>query len=199
MVVVEDDARPRRRLGPNDWVDAALETIAAGGIAAVGVESLARRLGVTKGSFYWHFANREALLQAALARWEKSHTEDVIAELEGLGLDPLLRLRLLIRRVVETAERDPIGVALLATATHPVVAPVLARVAERRIAYNASVFGELGFAPDEARRRGLLAYSAYLGHAELAHSTPQVLPHSRTEARAYLEHVLNVLTGTTRG
>ena len=66
-----DMARPGRRLSPQDWIDAALAAIAAGGLAAVAVEPLAARLGTTKGSFYWHFASRDALLKAALANWEQ--------------------------------------------------------------------------------------------------------------------------------
>ncbi|MBP8098362.1 MAG: helix-turn-helix transcriptional regulator, partial [Arenimonas sp.] len=54
------------RLSAEDWARAALDVIAEQGLAAVAVEPLARRLGVTKGSFYWHFPSREALLVAAL-------------------------------------------------------------------------------------------------------------------------------------
>src|SRR5690606_21017046 len=60
----------RARLSADDWAEAALDLIAEQGVAAVAVEPLARRLGVTKGSFYWHFPSRDALLQAALERWE---------------------------------------------------------------------------------------------------------------------------------
>src|SRR5690606_7033358 len=58
------------RLSAADWAQAALDVIAEQGVSAVAVEPLARRLGVTKGSFYWHFPSRDALLQAALERWE---------------------------------------------------------------------------------------------------------------------------------
>ena len=60
----------KSRLSAEDWALAALDVIAESGLAAVAVEPLARRLGVTKGSFYWHFPSREALLVAALERWE---------------------------------------------------------------------------------------------------------------------------------
>jgi AcrR family transcriptional regulator len=61
----------RTRLSAEDWEDAALNLIAEQGVGALAVEALARQLGVTKGSFYWHFRTREALLQAALERWEQ--------------------------------------------------------------------------------------------------------------------------------
>ena len=70
------------RLSAEDWAQAALDLIAEQGVAAVAVEPLARRLGVTKGSFYWHFPSRDALLQAALERWEANEQESVF----GLSL-----------------------------------------------------------------------------------------------------------------
>ena len=193
MVMADRVASPRRRLTRDDWADAALAAIAAGGLAAVAVEPLAVRLGTTKGSFYWHFANREELLQAALARWEEQTTTAVISEITGAPDDPAGQFRLLIIRVIQAAELDPIGPALLATAAHPAVAPVLARVTRERIAVIAGLFGKLGFGPDQARQRALLAYSAYLGHAQLAHSTPDLLPQTADERRAYLDHAVRTL------
>ncbi len=144
--MAEQKASGQRRLTRDDWITAALRAIADGGLAAVGVEPLAARLGATKGSFYWHFENRDALLEAAIRRWEKETTTDVVAEI--------------------TAARD---------------AP-------------ASQFRRLGFPPAEARRRALLAYSAYLGHGQLAHSTPGVLPATRAGRRAYLDDAIRALT-----
>src|SRR5512145_1401917 len=75
------------RLSADDWAAAALDLIAEQGVAAVAVEPLARRLGVTKGSFYWHFPSREALLSAALERWELVEQETVWGQLESFS-DP---------------------------------------------------------------------------------------------------------------
>nr|WP_198663752.1 TetR/AcrR family transcriptional regulator [Jiangella endophytica] len=189
------DQKARRRLTPDDWADAALTAIAAGGLAAVAVEPLATRLHTTKGSFYWHFANRDALLDAALARWEERTTTDVVGEITAMDeRGPADRLRRLITRVVGIAERDPVGPALLASAGHPQVAAALDRVTRTRIDLIVALFEGLGFTADDARRRALLAYSAYLGHAELAHSTPDVLPAAADERRAYLDDVLRALT-----
>ena len=59
----------RQSLSAQDWAQAALDVMVARGLDGVAVEPLARELGVTKGSFYWHFANRDALLDAALQLW----------------------------------------------------------------------------------------------------------------------------------
>ena len=181
------------RLSRKDWIQAALAAIAEGGVAAVAVEPLAARLGTTKGSFYWHFANRDALLQAALAQWEEQTTTVVISEIKNTPDEPIDRLRRLIARVVTVAEQDAVGPALIANARHPAVKPLLTRVTEARIGVTVELLQGLGFDPDEARFRAMLAYSAYLGHAQLAHSTPELTAQTEQERRAYLEHVLQAL------
>ena len=186
----------RRRLSRQDWVDAALAAIGEGGLAAVAVVPLAERLGATKGSFYWHFPSREALIEAALAAWEQTTTSAVIAEIDAASQDPRQQLRLLFKRVTELAARDRIELALLATADHPTVRPVLDRVTRRRIDFAAQLFQRLGFPRADAKRRALLAYSAYLGHTQLVHATPQLLPKTQAARSAYLNDVLAALTSS---
>src|SRR5436190_23787150 len=95
-------AQGRSRLAAADWAAAALEAFGEGGLAAVAVEPLAVRLGATKGSFYWHFANREALVTAALALWEQRSTEAKIFALDAEP-DPVARLRMLFLQASERA------------------------------------------------------------------------------------------------
>ena len=182
---------PRQRLSASDWTAAALDALAEGGLAAVAVEPLATRLGTTKGSFYWHFTNRDALLTAVLEQWERTDTEDVITLVESEPAGPV-RLRALIAGAVgtRTGESARVELALQATASHPLVAPVLARVTRRRMEYLAAQFVELGFPPDEAGRRGQLAYTSYVGLAQLAHATPQEADLSA----AYLDTMIRTLT-----
>ena len=195
--MVKVGEQTRKRLSREAWVRAALAAIAEGGLAAVEVAPLAKRLGVTKGSFYWHFPSRESLVEAALADWEESHTASVIAEIEAASSDPLGQLRLLFKRVSELAARDRIELALLATADHPTVKPVLERVMRRRFDFGTRLFERLGFSRAEAGRRALLTYSVYLGYAQLVHATPQVLPRTPAARRAYLNDTLAVLTSPT--
>jgi AcrR family transcriptional regulator len=183
----------RRQLTRDDWADAAAKALAEGGVAAVAVEPIAVRLGATKGSFYWHFANRDALLRAALERWEHQTTAAVIEEIDAYGDDPLARLRLLVTRVTKAVQEDRIALALLADADHPIVAPVLRRVTERRVRYTADLLVELGLSPDRAAQRALLANSAYFGHAYLSYAAPAVLPHGKAARSAYLDDVITTL------
>jgi AcrR family transcriptional regulator len=188
----------RESLTANDWTAAALDALARGGLAAVAVEPLAKSLGTTKGSFYWHFADRNALIAAALERWEQRDTERVIATADRAS-DVETRLRELLRLVFTAVLGDSgsgagsVELALQATVTHPLVAPTLARVTERRLAYLTSLFSELGLSQARARDRGLLAYAAFLGHAQLAHSTPELMPAGRALS-THVDRVIETLT-----
>ena len=192
--MAERKASGQRRLTRDDWITAALAAIADGGLAAVGIEPLAARLGATKGSFYWHFENRDALLEAAIGRWEQETTTDVSTEITAAHDAPASQFRRLVTGVIQRAEQDRVGPALLASAAHPAVAPALERVTTARLNLIATVFRRLGFSRAGARRRALLAYSAYLGHGQLAHSTPGVLPATTAGRRAYLDDAIYALT-----
>src|ERR1700716_4409151 len=75
------------------WIDEGLRALAAGGPDAVRIEPLAQTLGVTRGGFYWHFNDRNALLEEILDRWERATTEEVMERLEREGGDARARLR----------------------------------------------------------------------------------------------------------
>jgi AcrR family transcriptional regulator len=179
------------QLAAEDWVMAALEAIAAEGLAGASVERLARRLGVTKGSFYWHFENQAALLAAALARWEALATDEVIAALEAEH-DPRARLENLLQRVHAEGLSSSLHVALSAAADHPLVQPCLRRVSERRIRYVEHCLVDLGLTRPEARSRATLAYAAYVGFLHLRREMPDLVPSGRALA-AYRAHVIRTL------
>ncbi len=191
-------AKPRARLSRDDWTAAALAALSEGGTAAVAIEQLATRLGATKGSAYWHFPNREALLRATLARWEAEYTEAVIDLLEAEA-DLAVRLRRLLASVLEHRQGSAIELALLASADDPLVRAALRRVSERRINYLAEQFRELGVAPAQARHWAVLSYSAYLGHAQLARTAAGSVPSGPRAAREYLDVAMQaLLAGTDR-
>jgi AcrR family transcriptional regulator len=180
------------RLRAEDWEQAALEALASQGLGAVNVQGLARKLGVTKGSFYWHFADREALLKATLARWEESYTERVIAALDAIP-DPRERLEQMLAGITSSKRAWRVHVALGAEAAHVhLVAATLARVTRRRVEYIEQCYARLGMARRVARRRALLAYSSYVGLIHLRLEAGGELP-SGAELRAYVEHVVETL------
>jgi AcrR family transcriptional regulator len=186
------DARP---LTAADWENAALAALERGGASAVSVEAIARELGSTKGSFYWHFANREALLSAALVRWEDHYTEAVIKALEALT-SPRDKLARLIRSANASESSWKIHVALGASTKEPVVALALARVSKRRIAYIEVCYRALGSTKEVARQQALLAYASYLGFLRLRVEAPAEVP-TAAGRDGYLDSVVEALVPST--
>lgn len=185
------------RLSAADWEQAALEVIAESGLSAVAVEPLARRLGVTKGSFYWHFPNREALIEAALARWEKSDLGELMAVVDRYR-SPRERLLELFRRGSRGHLIHTVYSALFSAVDHPQAAPVMERVTERRLQYLTDAFERLGMPSQEARHRARLTYTAYMGFLQLArqlHGTRM----TGEEFEDYVEHMMKTLIPETRG
>ena len=173
-----------------DWIRAAARRLAAGGIAAVAVETLARDLAVTKGSFYWHFRDRAALLAALLADWAAHATEPLLRRLEGAGTAPRDRLARLAATVAGegAGALDP---AIRAWARHdPAAAAAVRRVDAGRLAFIAGEFRALGFAPADAATRARLFYLHLLGEHALAYEEI-TLPARLAEA----ERVLALLAG----
>src|SRR6266516_1724669 len=146
-----------RALSAQDWIDAAMNAIVTGGVSAVAIEPLAVGLGATKGSFYHHFLNRDALLVAALEEWERSQTEAVIERLELIP-DPGERLRAVLATAFADREGGVRDAALLAAATHPLVKPIVKRVTDRRLRYFTDRYIQLGLTRARARRRALMLY-----------------------------------------
>lgn len=180
----------RGRLSAADWEQAALDAIAEQGIGGAAVEPLARRLGVTKGSFYWHFPTRETLLKAALERWER------IDEEEFLGVEPIRdpreRLRALFRRTSREMQSHVVYSALLRALDHPVVQPVMSRVSQKRIDFLTIAYRQLGLDRLAASYRARLAYAAYAGFLQL--SLQLGLPRlSHSEFDEYIDHTISTL------
>ena len=164
-----DAARQRSLLGRDQWIGAAVDALIRGGLSAVAVEPLAVSLGVTKGSFYWHFENRDALIAALLEQWELLGTERIIAELDAVA-DPAARLRALLQVSLRDVShlRAEASLSAAARAGDPLVAPVVERVMRRRLAYTAQLYTALGVGRAEAARMAVVAYGAYLGGVQLA-------------------------------
>lgn len=181
----------RNTLSTSDWERAALELIAEQGVQALAVEPLARRMGVTKGSFYWHFPGREALLERALLRWEEHDGRNLTRSLGEID-HPRDRLVSFFRRVGREKLTHEVYSELCAAAGHPQVEPVLERVAERRMEHLSAAFEELGLDAVTARHQARLTYSVYLGFLQLQrqHQTPSL---SSEEFDAYIEHVISTL------
>lgn len=176
------------RLDRQAWVDAALRAWGESGLDAVKVEPLAAGLGTTKGSFYWHFANRAELIDAALEHWAQETTSAVIdavrAEPEARRGDRLLE------EVFGSHETDRAEWMIFSAAAHPQVQPVVDRVHRARTDYLVELFRGQGVPAARARARATVAYATYLGELQLRMTGATSAEHT-TELRAELRRLLS--------
>lgn len=148
----------------DDWIRAASVALRAAGIDAVKVEALARDLGVTKGSFYWHFEDRNDLLEALLELWE-AETEELI-EAAASGGTPSDRIVTFFTGAARVGLHPP-DLEIFAWARHdPRIAARAARVEGHRMAFLAEQLTASGVPPSEAERRAEIGYLATLGWLE---------------------------------
>lgn len=156
------------RTSRRTWIDTALRSLAESGPDGVRIETLAKTLGVTRGGFYWHFADRAELLEAMLDTWEQVSTDEVIERVESEGGD----VRDRIRRAGDLTFSDeflPIDLAVRAWARHdPAVTERLRRVDNRRMEFARTLFEAVASGPEDAEARALLAFSLAVGSHFLA-------------------------------
>ena len=155
-----------QRLGQKEWVEQALRTLADQGVEGVRVERLAEALSVTKGSFYWHFKDRNALLAAVLDAWKTRATHDIIALVELRGGDAAARLRTLGTRVFSADGR--LDRQIRAWAAHdPLASAAMAEIDQRRMNYLEALLLAYGFSRDDANARALFIYRALIGQFQM--------------------------------
>lgn len=151
------------RLTKADWLTFGLKALGDGGPGAIRLDALCQRLGVTKGSFYWHFQSRNAFLEAVLDRWASEETDAIIDRVEAAGGGPIGKLRSLFE---ESAAPDIDFAPELAirqwARTDPAAAAAVDAVDARRIDYMDGLFRAAGFADDEAKLRSDMMYAAII-------------------------------------
>ncbi len=147
------------RLGPEEWVSAGLKALAKSGASALKADTLAGRLGVSRGSFYWHFADVPAFHAAVLRRWREIALENIIAELESTSDD---RLETLLHRAFAAGSGIERAVRAWATADAGARAAVEA-VDVERIRYLRKLLVDAGIPAGIAATRARIMNWTYLG------------------------------------
>ena len=160
----------------NAWIEEGLRAFAEGGPDAVRVEALARSLGVTKGGFYWHFDDRQALLDEALDAWERLSVDEVIRRVEDEAGDSRAKLRRLFALATSgkfrgVSSRDLLRIDLAVrdwARRDKRVGARLRRVDNRRMDYMRSLFGAFCGDDEEIEARCLLAFTLWIGNHFIA-------------------------------
>ena len=181
----------RQTLTPEAWVEAATDVLVDHGIDHVRVDVLARQLGVTRGSFYWHFRDREDLLRSVLQAWRSRATDQLTRRLSAPGRDARAQLRDVIslpHRGRAAARAARIELAIRAWARRDRMAREAVDEADRqRIDYHRRIFEGLGFGPAEAALRGYVMYAYEVAESVLHR---QGEPHDPRQRGAFLERLI---------
>ncbi len=181
----------KKSLTAEDWQDAALNVIAHQGVAAVAVEPLARELGVTKGSFYWHFSNRMDLVKQSLKKWrlgDKKLVEETILTIKN----PKKRLLAWFKLSAEPIQTHLIYSTLLADRSHTLISKILKEITLERLSHLQQSYREMGFDEKFAKAQSLLAYSVYVGFLHMSKTLYGSLPDSK-QAEEYAQFVAKQL------
>ena len=153
LPVAEKQGKSTESLTRDDWISAAWDMLGENGLDGVRVEPLARRLGVTKGSFYWHFKDRQQLMEALLDRWFSIWDDQMLPDMEEAA-NPEDRIWALFESVLGRLTRgQTVSLRMMSHSD----ADVARRIDERdaqRLSFLTSQLVEIGFAPSEARVRG---------------------------------------------
>lgn len=149
------------RLTARDWTDAGLKALAKSGFTALKADALSKVLGVSRGSFYWHFADVDAFHAAVLQRWREVAYENIVEEIEGSAEG---RLQRLVERAFNADMRLERAVRAWATSDARVRAAV-ETVEDKRLRYLQRLLVDAGVDANRAMARARILHWAYLGHA----------------------------------
>lgn len=179
-------AAARAQLTPEVWIDAAARVLVDKSVDGISVDALAKGLNVTRGSFYWHFKDREDLLRQLLQTWRDTATEQIIDRFERRNTKPRELIRELLRLPFHgtSAQRGAsIELAIRAWARRDELARhVVDDVDAKRQAYIAHCFSALGFDIPEARTRAFMLYSFMLAESLLTDHGSRIQHEERQRA-----------------
>lgn len=172
------------QLSAKDWLDRGLKVLAESGFTALKAEPLAKAMGVSRGSFYWHFADIGAFHAAILNHWREVAAEQIIADVEAASDNTL---PLLLRRAFGSRLALEQAVRTWAT-VDPLARAAVQAIDRRRLSYVENLLRASGLSPDVARARAQIVYWAFLGFA----LSDKPLPRARQQAA--LDELLRIVS-----
>lgn len=156
----------RTQLDPERWVEMAIDVLAREGVTGLRVEVLAKRCGVTKGSFYWHFKDRQALLDAVLEHWKLGRIRDIEKTTAVTAGNEREQLHYAIEVYGASRNRKGMSIELAVRdwARHdPQAAAVVEMVDLYRLECTRKLFVAAGMSDADAKSRSLLLYACVFG------------------------------------
>ena len=185
MASRQREPRPRRRRGVSkaEWLDAGLEALRESSVAEITIGHLAKRLGIAKAGFYWHFENREELLRQMLEHWTHELTEVITGNVELRKLDPKNRLIATAEMVVDY-DLGGLDMAIRQWALQDAkAARAVRRVNRLRLDFIRGAFEELGFQGDEAEMRAMLFVGYHSAESAFFREVPRKRRRALIESR----------------
>ncbi|MEM9970121.1 MAG: TetR/AcrR family transcriptional regulator [Pseudomonadota bacterium] len=164
---------PKRALTPTDWLNLALQELKTHGYAALRAQPLAKKLGVSRGSFYHHFESLEAFQTAVIAHWSETTSGQIILDAQAAG-DPVLALDDLLRTTLRSGEALERAVRSWSTVA-PGVAEAVDRVDRTRIGVAERLLTDAGVPKTVATARAKVLYWAAIGRLMLPFPQSNVL------------------------
>jgi AcrR family transcriptional regulator len=151
------------RLSAQDWIDFALQTLARTGCDALKADVLARKLGISRGSFYWHFTDLDTFHARVIEHWKQAATEAIIVDIERYKA-PAERFAALLRHAFGHGASLEVRMRTWAE-NNAAAARAVGEIDRRRREYMERLLVEAGVAPELASTRAQLVYWTYLGAA----------------------------------
>ena len=166
------ERKTRTQLDRNDWIEGAIEVLADQGVAGLRVEVLAKNFGVTKGSFYWHFKDRQDLLTAVLQLWKEGRLRDIEKQTTAVPGKELEQIHHVIDVYSAVRNRKGMSIELAVRdwARHDAaVNAVVEEVDAYRLECTRKLFLTLGLSDEESHARSILVFAYVFGHSLMSY------------------------------
>ncbi len=164
--IIKNSQVKRRKLTKQDWLKEGMRALGEKGIESIRVENLCERQNVTRGSFYWHFQDREDFLTSILSHWMERETYGIIHRVEKLGGNPYQKIENLFAEANSGKVDFSTELAIrLWARSDKEVAKLVEKVDEDRFVYMVDRFLEMGLSKNDATQRSFAVYSLIFGEA----------------------------------
>jgi len=179
---VQPATRRTGRLLKADWLATGMEMLGARGPGAIRIDAMCEQLGVTKGSFYWHFADREEFLGGLLSYWEYKATQAIIERVEARGGSPRARILSLLHEGLSEEIDFSAELAIRHWARNDhFAANAVKRVDKQRISFLEGILKEIGIEAESATTKAIFLYSLNLSQGTIVRRESKANRHARLQ------------------